>query len=92
MRTVHPPTCPYPECRGKSFSQQKGLKAHLKVHEGQDVDDRLGSEEDAANDDEPVLKKKRGGDHGRDWVCDFEGCTKGFKSVFPSFQYRSIAS
>lgn len=84
MRTAHPPACPYPECQGKSFSQQKGLKAHLKIHEGRDVDGRLDGEED----DEPAVKKRRGGDHGRDWLCDFEGCTKDFKSVFSSSQYR----
>ncbi|KAF9777877.1 hypothetical protein BJ322DRAFT_1094846 [Thelephora terrestris] len=80
MRVVHPPMCPYPECHGKTFNQQKGLKAHLKIHEGRDLDSRLGSEEGATNDDEPSMKRKRGGDHGRDWVCDFEGCTRDFKS------------
>ncbi|KAF9643120.1 hypothetical protein BDM02DRAFT_3157513 [Thelephora ganbajun] len=80
MRTGHPPTCPYPECQGKHFSQQKGLKAHLKIHGGRELDGRLDGEEDAANDGEPAVKKRRGGDHGRDWVCDFEGCTKDFKS------------
>ena len=88
MRTAHPPTCPYAECQGKSFGQQKGLKAHLKIHEGQDVDDCLDGEQDAVNDDEPAVKKRRGGNHGRDWVCDFEGCTKDFKSVFPLSWYR----
>jgi len=88
VRTVHPPTCPYPECQGKTFSQQKGLKAHLKVHEGRDVDGRRDGEEDTANDNEPAMKMRRGGDHGRDWTCNFEGCTKDFKSVFPSSQYR----
>jgi hypothetical protein len=39
-----------------------------------------------ADNDEPATKKRRGGDHGRDWVCDFEGCMKDFKSVFPSSQ------
>ena len=84
MRAAHPPTCPYPECRGKTFGQQKGLKAHLKIHEGRDLDGRLDGGEDAASGGEPATKKKRGGDHGRDWACDFEGCTKDFKSVFPS--------
>ena len=87
MRTAHPPTCPYPECRGKIFAQQKGFKAHLKIHEGQDIDGRLGDGKDATNDGEPATKKKRGGDHGRDWACDFEGCTKDFKSVFPSSHF-----
>ena len=83
MRTAHPPTCPYPECNGKSFSQQKGLKEHLKIHEGRAVDGRSDLGEDRVNDDEPMVKRRRGGEHGRDWVCDFEGCTKDFKSVFP---------
>ena len=88
MRTAHPPMCPYPECNGKSFSQQKGLKAHLKIHEGRAVDGRLDCGEDTVNDDEPRVKKRRGGEHGRDWVCDFEGCTKDFKSVFSSSRFR----
>lgn len=48
------------------------------------MDSRLDGEEDAANDDEPTVKKRRGGEHGRDWACDFEGCAKDFKSVFSS--------
>lgn len=86
MRTAHPPTCLYPECQGKTFGQQKGLKAHLKIHEGRKVDGHLDGEEDAPSD-EPERKKRRGGDHGRDWVCDFEGCAKDFKSVFPPSAY-----
>lgn len=89
MRAAHPPTCPYPECQGKSFSQQKGLKAHLKIHEGREVDDRLDGEDDGVNDDEPVVKKRRGGEHGRNWACDFEGCTKDFKSVLASSKFSS---
>lgn len=88
MRAVHPPTCPYPECHGKKFSQQKGLKAHLKIHEGQDLDGCLDGGQDVADDGEPEMKRKRGGDHGRNWACDFEGCTKDFKSVFPSSECR----
>lgn len=87
MRTAHPPTCPYPECHGKKFSQQKGLKAHLKTHEGRDLDGRLDGE-DGANHGEPAMKKNRGGDHGRDWACEFEGCTKDFRSVSVSSKHR----
>ena len=82
MRATHPPTCPYTECQGKSFGHQKGLKAHLKVHEGRDVDRRLDGEGGATDYDEPVTKRRKGGDRGRDWVCDFGGCMKDFKSVF----------
>ena len=60
----------------------------MKVHEGRDVDGRLGGDDDVADDDEPIAKRGRGGDHGRDWVCDFEGCIKDFKSVVPSSHYR----
>ena len=88
MRMAHPPTCPYPGCRGKSFSQQKGLKAHLKIHGGREVDDHLDGEEGAGDDDEPAAKKRRGGEYGRDWICDFEGCTKDFKSVFSTSRLR----
>ena len=64
----------------------------MKVHEGRDVDGRLDGDEDTAGGDEPTAKKKRGGDHGRVWVCDSEGCMKDFKSVFPSPDAVYIAS
>lgn len=32
-------------------------------------------------DGERPRKKRRGGDVGRDWKCDVDGCTKEFKSV-----------
>ena len=79
---------PYRECHAKPFSQQKGLKAHLKVHEGRAVDGRLDAGEDTVNDDKPVVKRRRGREHGRDWVCDFEGCTKDFKSVCSCSRFR----
>lgn len=82
MRSAHPPTCPFSGCHGKRFSQQKGLKAHLKIHEGEHLNGGEGADED----DEPAVKKKRGGGHGRNWICDFEGCIKDFKSVFLSSQ------
>ncbi|KAH9944495.1 uncharacterized protein BXZ73DRAFT_87378 [Epithele typhae] len=75
-RTVHPPTCPYPSCNGKTFSQQKGLRAHLKIHAQRDQEAAL----DATATTPRPRKKRRGGEVGRDWVCDVEGCTKDFKS------------
>lgn len=65
------------------FGTQKGLRAHLKLHEQREVEEGLnlaGSDVDV-NDNEPPPKKRRGGEVGRDWVCDVEGCSKDFKSV-----------
>ncbi len=73
IRMAHPPTCPHPSCHGKTFTTQKGLRAHEKIHAERDVE--------AALDSEPPRKKRRGGEVGRDWVCDVEGCSKDFKSV-----------
>ncbi|KAF9018466.1 hypothetical protein BDZ89DRAFT_1165183 [Hymenopellis radicata] len=72
IRTAHPPTCPHPSCHGKTFTTQKGLRAHEKIHAERDIE--------AALDSGPPRKKRRGGELGRDWVCDVEGCSKDFKS------------
>ncbi|KAF9268732.1 hypothetical protein L218DRAFT_892168, partial [Marasmius fiardii PR-910] len=77
-RTAHPPTCPHIECRGKKFSTQKGLRAHLKLHEEREVEGELyahaheggGEFDDDAPDedgdgrlgDTRSRKKRRGGD------------------------------
>ncbi|OSD06096.1 hypothetical protein PYCCODRAFT_1405021 [Trametes coccinea BRFM310] len=93
VRTVHPPTCPHPSCNGKTFSQQKGLRAHLKIHAQReqecDIDDavaRSGSE-----DEERPRKKRRGGEVGRDWICDVDGCGKDFKSKKALNTHHNIA-
>lgn len=70
IRDAHPPTCLYPKCNGRTFNSQKNLKAHLKIHEDQENDERMQTSADA-----------RGGGAGRDWQCEEEGCTKSFKSV-----------
>ncbi|KAJ3524427.1 hypothetical protein NM688_g8565 [Phlebia brevispora] len=81
-RTAHPPTCPYAECNGKVFGAQKGLRAHLKVHEQREVEKGLRIDESDVEDDpdEPPRKRRRGGIVGRDWICNVEGCRKDFKS------------
>lgn len=84
-RTAHPPTCPHPSCNGKTFTQQKGLRAHLKIHaqreqEG-DMDDAVAGSE--SEGEERPRKRRRGGEVGRDWICDVDGCGKDFKSVRP---------
>lgn len=83
VRTAHPPTCPYPACNGRVFSAQKGLRAHLKLHEHREAEEGIQSSGSDAEDDrdEPPRKKRRGGEVGRDWICDIESCKKDFKSV-----------
>ena len=54
----------------------------MTLHDESAVEDLVGNDSDAETDlDEPPRKKRRGGDVGRDWVCDVEGCGKDFKSV-----------
>lgn len=95
IRTAHPPTCPHISCNGKTFSAQKGLRAHLKLHEQREVEEGLNAiasdvDDEANNSDVPALKKRRGGEVGRDWVCDIGGCTKDFKSVRHLFTDTSL--
>lgn len=86
-RAVHPATCPYVSCGGKTFTQQKGLRAHLKLHEQREIEEALSNphiEDGGDADDENESrsnKKRRGGEVGRDWKCSEEGCDKDFKSV-----------
>ncbi|KAI0265917.1 hypothetical protein BC834DRAFT_157744 [Gloeopeniophorella convolvens] len=84
IRTDHPPTCPHEECAGRTFSAQKGLRAHLRLHEQKALDAVLDDEHDSSDEDEdaPSRKRRRGGEAGRDWKCEVEGCTKDFKSVY----------
>lgn len=82
IRISHPPTCLYPSCNGRTFVTQGNLRAHIKLHD--DTEAELLSEATqhlGENDDEPLKKKRRGGDQGRDWQCDVPGCDKDFKSV-----------
>lgn len=32
-KTAHPPTCHHPECNGKTFTSNRGLKNHLMIHD-----------------------------------------------------------
>ena len=74
--------CPNEECSGKTFSSQKGLRAHLRLHEQRDLENVLSEHEDGSSgEDGPSRKRRRGGEVGRDWKCEVEGCTKDFKSV-----------
>ncbi|KAH9971433.1 hypothetical protein BGW80DRAFT_1322403 [Lactifluus volemus] len=76
IRTAHPPRCPHEDCTGRTFSSQKGLCAHLKLHEEKAIEDGNSDEEE----DTLPRKRRRGGEIGRDWKCEVEGCGKDFKS------------
>ncbi|THV06098.1 hypothetical protein K435DRAFT_816192 [Dendrothele bispora CBS 962.96] len=83
LRTAHPPTCPYPSCNGRKFTAQKGLRAHLKLHQERELEaqiDAAAAGSDAEDDLLPPKKKRRGGEIGRDWKCEMSGCGKDFKS------------
>jgi hypothetical protein len=42
----------------------------------------LGEDIDSDSDSEqPMKKRRRGGERGRDWKCEFQDCVKEFKSV-----------
>ncbi|KAJ7729544.1 hypothetical protein DFH07DRAFT_850197 [Mycena maculata] len=79
-RTVHPPTCWHTSCNGRIFTSQKGLRAHQKLHEQQIADAEIDAGIASDSEDERPRKKRRGGEVGRDWRCEVDGCTKDFKS------------
>lgn len=88
IRTVHPPICSHPACNGKSFKSQKGLRAHLKLHDQSEAETTLRVDFDTDSEQsDPPRKMRRGGEVGRDWVCDVNGCGKDFKSVRQFFVY-----
>lgn len=94
IRTDHPPTCFYPSCNGRTFSNPGNLRAHLKLHEQRNAEMELDGYLDSGDDvDQPARKRRRGGEHGRDWKCEVADCGKDFKSVNscynPSRRYTS---
>lgn len=94
IRTDHPPTCSNALCNGRTFASHHGLRAHLKLHEEREVEAGLELDEDPDDgesaDGGPAQPKKRrrGGEMGRDWKCEVDGCGKDFKSVRPCHSYR----
>ncbi|KAF9243099.1 hypothetical protein BU15DRAFT_86518 [Melanogaster broomeanus] len=87
IRNDHPPTCMHASCKGQTFASQHNLRTHQKLHEQQEVEAHLhkgandSTPSDAANpEDCQPRKRRRGGELGRDWKCDFTGCGKDFKS------------
>jgi general transcription factor IIIA len=80
IRTAHPPTCSHPNC-GKRFSSQKNLKAHLKIHEDEATQENLKNAIRDNSDDQDEMPSGKTSEVGRDWKCEWQGCTKSFKSA-----------
>lgn len=61
----------------------------MKLHEQQEVERVIleDANDDTADDEDEMgrpKKRRRGGEVGRDWACEEEGCEKDFKSVCTS--------
>ena len=92
MKKSHPPTCSHPSCNGKTFASAANLRSHFKLHDEREVELVLGGAVDRdanSEDEEPKRKRRRGGEHGRDWLCEYPGCDKDFKSV--GFLFLSLS-
>lgn len=61
------------------------MEAGLEAGDGNETDGERG----VTSEDRP-RKKRRGGEMGRDWKCDIEGCEKDFKSVSAARSYSNI--
>ncbi|CAA7261641.1 unnamed protein product [Cyclocybe aegerita] len=81
IRKSHPPACPHSSCNDRTFANQANLRAHLRLHEQKELELELQGIADSDNEnDKPPKKRRRGGEHGRDWKCEAPGCDKDFKS------------
>lgn len=82
IRTAHRPTCIHESCEGRTFASHHNLRAHLKLHEQREVETLLQGERNNDSDAETShsRKRRRGGELGRDWKCDYPNCGKDFKS------------
>lgn len=83
IRTAHPPTCSHESCKGRTFASHHNLRAHLKLHEQQELEGILQERGGDDNNDAETShsrKRRRGGELGRDWKCDYPNCEKDFKS------------
>ena len=92
IRTAHPPTCTHASCNGRVFASQHGLRAHQRLHEQRDVEEKMAvSDIEDSDSFQSPRKKRRGGEIGRDWKCDVDGCIKDFKSVSTLLALECVA-
>jgi general transcription factor IIIA len=68
------------------------------VHQQREVEDALEAAARGSDDEEELServgnnranKRRRGGEFGRDWVCNEQGCEKAFKSVCSTSYFQS---
>lgn len=54
----------------------------MKIHAQRELEAALAEvDEGESEDEERPRKRRRGGEIGRDWACDWDACEKAFKSV-----------
>lgn len=83
-REIHPPTCFFPNCHGKTFKDAHSLKTHLRAHGNQvEEDEPAGSMMDLSiNSEVPRPKRPRMSyDDGRSFQCQEDGCDQSFKTA-----------
>ena len=65
------------------------MRAHLKLHEQRKAETDLQNA-DETDGEAPVTKKRRGGEYGRDWKCQTDGCDKDYKSVINILSFTKL--
>ena len=65
----------HPARNGRVFACHKKLREHQKLHALRDLEDELNLAimSETENPVGPPLKKRRGGELGRDWKCTMDG-------------------
>ena len=82
---------PYLECNGKSFGQQKGLEADLKIHKGRAIHGRLNIVGNTVNIGELSMHHNISHLHKRDFVCTRRGCDRSYGYKYRLLQHVSQA-
>ncbi|KIM53173.1 hypothetical protein SCLCIDRAFT_139502 [Scleroderma citrinum Foug A] len=80
IRTTHPPTCIHASCNSRTFASLHNLRAHLKLHEQREAEALRQGGGESDGELSRARKRRRGGELGRDWKCDYSNCGKDFKS------------
>ncbi|KAL8276893.1 hypothetical protein RQP46_010721 [Phenoliferia psychrophenolica] len=89
-KSVHPPTCPHPECEGKTFTTARGLKWHLEVHDRKEGDEgargsskrrRIAAEDETEEEDCSDESADDDEDPSTPFACTTGRCSRRFKSA-----------